>query len=109
MRFSDFAEEPWRSRALDLLRHLDAPGGRSHAELDAWRRERKISPVAFLQLLAHLDCEGWARSTGHEAPKGADGRACDNLSRAHLVRWYAVRQEGDRRISRSDDLQFGLY
>ena len=109
MRFSDFAEEPWRSRALELLRHLDAPGGRSHADLDVWRRARKVGKVAFLQLLAHLDCEGWARSTGHRAPKTASGKSADNYSRAAEVRWFAVQREGDRRIARSGDLGFGAY
>ena len=109
MRVPDFAAEPWRSRALELLRHLDVPGGRSHAELDAWRRAQSIGRPDFLQLLAHLDCRGWARTTGHRAPKTASGKSADNYSRAAEVRWFAVQREGDRRIARSGDLGFGAY
>ena len=110
MRVPDFAAEPWRSRALELLRHLDVPGGRSHAELAAWRRAQSIKPSDFLQLLAHLDVQGWARTTGHRAPKTAvGGKSLDNYSRAHLVRWFAVQRDRDRRIARSGDLGFGAY
>lgn len=90
MKAPDFSAEPWPARVRSLLGYLAVPGGRSHAELKAWRREAGIKTFEFPQLLAHLDCQGWARTSGGRAPKTESGKSADNYSRAAEVRWYAT-------------------